>query len=494
MLCQIKVDLMKKISLLLFAVSVFPNVSLAATCENARSGEYEFSECMFRDKNYSDAVKKFWGNPKVNSNETLNSDGTAGDFILRRAWQCGQCAGTDNHSCGNHANSSIYENCANSSSNKISDDQMMLAYVATDVSDHGAEFCLTQFAGASWTHPLFFIYHQVPTDYAVEQLHCAWFCEPGWDGDRCETKGAPAGHNTWTGLKTGADKIKTEFRGENLKTKNLFGQSECDGCSSAAFRTVVLDYKKTGKQVQPWGGEGVSYQQEIVIGATSFLENGKGIKARPMLIGANGGHTSCFSASYEKEHWSNSEYTTYPYNVNNRKYLEKPTQIFAKAVNGGKERVLCLQGFTADENCSKSYYGGDGAVQPCAKGQWSDTFGFDNSMFDQAKHYRSYYAKNNCLIFKCLNGMNFSPDDNYACSLCIDKIYQGLCPTTNKCVWCGVGKCFNKPTCKCDACSSVVTKDQMRFGPNKTDECWSIIDADEFRACVTGGRSASSEE
>lgn len=472
---------MKKMLFLLFVICFIPTVSFAV-CQNQQSGDFEFSECMFQGKNYSNAVKNFWGNPKINASETLSSNGSAGDFVLRRAWQCGKC---DSNSWQNKADTDIYENCNNSKDYKSPDDEMILVYVATDVSEHGAEFCLTQFTSASWRHPQFFIYHQIPR---TSKLQCAWFCEPGWDGDRCETKGLPAGRNTWGQLKSAWDEIKLNYTGENL-AKNLFAKSECANCSSAAYRTAVLDYKKTGKQVQPWGGEGASYQQEIVIGATGLIgdtNNGfHGIKARPILIGAGGGHTACFSANTEKDNWSSGDY---PYDVNQRKFLEHETRMFAKPVSGGKERVLCLQGYTLNENCDKSYTSGSGALTECTTQWYGVDFSALSNRFDEKKHYKKYYAAGGCLIYQCLNGMNFSSDDNYACSVCNDSPggIQGLCLSTNNCKWCGAGKCLNKTTCKCEECSAVLTMEQMRLGPNKLDQCWEIIDADEFRACVTG--------
>jgi hypothetical protein len=473
---------MKKILFLLFVVSFVPTVSFAA-CQNQQSGDFEFSECMFQGKNYSSGVKNFWGNPKINSSETLNSDSGTGDFILLRAYQCGTCeakSSNDDALVKWTYNGKIFENCSKA------DDQMMLSYVAVDVSEHGAEFCLTQFAAATWVHPQFFIYHQVPSmKYSGQKLNCAWYCEPGWDGDRCETKGLPEiAPPTWN-VKNAANVIVNK-RGENedLKREGFFERSECEGCQTAAYRTVVLDYKKTGKQMQPWGGESASYQQEIVIGATSFMEHG--IKARPMLIGAYGGHHACFDANYEKTNWAASGHANaYPYDVNNRKQLQGATKIFAKAVSGGKERVLCLQGYTLNENCDRSYTSGDGALSECTH-EWHD-IDFSKIQFDSKKHYKKYYASGKCFIYQCLNGMSISSDDNYACTVCDENGgLQGLCPATNKCVLCGAGKCLNKEKCSCDACSGVLTMEQMRLGPNKLNQCWEILDADEFKACVMG--------
>ena len=77
---------MKKVSLLLFVVSVFPTVSLAAyNCTSASQwgGGYEYSECDFlQQPKLTDAVKKFWGNPKVSY--IVGGNGNIGDFILSK--------------------------------------------------------------------------------------------------------------------------------------------------------------------------------------------------------------------------------------------------------------------------------------------------------------------------------------------------------------------------------------------------------------------------
>ncbi len=479
---------MKK--LLMFFVSMFMPVAVFAQCQSQQSGEFEFSECIFQGQGISSAAKSFWGNPKINSNEILGSDGsTIGNFILKRVWQCGTCTSEHEWQRPTSLTRQFRGNCANTSDVKDGDDQIMIAYVAKEVSAHGAEFCLTQISAASWSHPEFFIYYQVAknTFTSTDGLSCRWYCEPGWDGDRCETKGLPesTSNPSTSNILADRDKYLNYTFSDTVAYTDVFDLPECETCSPAVNSIAVLDYKKTGK-MDHGGWEGMSYQQEIVIGAVDFMQYG--IKARPLLIGAYGGHSPCFDANYQKYNWSSG---TYPYaDVNKRKFLTGGTSLHAKAVDGGKERVLCLQGYTLNENCEPST--SDRVTKICGWEPYKTAEA--QNKFNPKKHYKLYNSESKCVYYKCLNGMDFSADDGFACSLCKDTVQQGLCVSTNKCWWCNVGKCFNSQTCTCDECKSVFTADQMRSGKNLNDQCWSIIDTEEFRNCILGIKVTPSDE
>ena len=480
MLCQIGVNLMKKVSLLLFVVSMFPTVSLAAyNCTPASQWGtgYEYSECDFlQQPKLTDTVKKFWGNPKISS---IIGSGSVG--VLTKGVHCGKCdngyaTGTNDHFDRHESDSGLYFSC--SGDNKFADDDAILMYVATDVSEHGAEFCLTQFTSASWRKveggnpATFFVYHQLPRMKDTRNgLKCAWYCESGWGGDRCMTRGIDSVCEDFSYSFNGTP-IDTLTKVMNGYANGTFcgngtGHNYClatgESTDGVIGRTAVFDFKTLKSSSD------VHYQQQIVVGATEFLDYG--IKAKPIQLGANGTHTQCPNTS----NW---------------------THLYAGSA-GGQERTLCLRGYTLQNgNCVKAC-GGSGSIDYCDGWKAKDAINFNGR---GASYYESkpdiYYSmlSGDCKQLRCINGMNFSADDEYACTVCKDTVQQGLCRSTNKCKWCAAGQCFNPDTCKCDACSSVVTKEQMRFGPNKTDECWSVIDADDFRACVTGGISASSEE
>jgi len=461
---------MKKVSLLLFVVSMFPTVSLAAyNCTPASQwGDgYEYSECDFLNQpKLTDAVKKFWGSPKVSS--IVGGNGNIGDFILTSGMHCGACDGDDGKHFTYHKSSTygnvLFWGSSCPADHPKADDEAILAYVATDVSEHGAEFCLTQFSSASWiSTPWYFVYHQLPlTAHGKNTLKCAWYCESGWGGDRCMTRGIDNFCEDISGKLTD---IRAGYRVNNSCKGGNYNLclSIIEKTDPVIGRTAVFDFKTLKSSSD------VRYQQQVVIGATEFLDYG--IKAKPIQLGANGTHNQCNNSG-------------------------NGTQLFAKEA-GGQERTLCLRGYTLQNgNCVKAC-GGSGSIGYCDGWKAKDAINFNGR---GASYYESkpdlYYSmlSGDCKQLRCINGMNFSADDEYACTVCKDTVQQGLCRSTNKCKWCAAGQCFNPDTCTCDACASVLTKDQMRFGPNKTDECWSVIDADDFRACVTGGISASSEE
>lgn len=463
---------MKKVSLFLLMMFV-PIVSFAE-CEGPRSGDFEFSQCTFLGQNLSSAVKKFWGYPKVSSSEPLSGDNSADGFILQRAWQCGHCASPNNstsaiswaRNTGSSAEWLSTGMCNNSAMFNYKDDQILLAYVATDVSAHGAKFCLTQFSAASWAHPQFYVYHQIPSTSVEDKLKCAWYCEPGWDGDRCETQGIPDTYEDMN-VKDGANSVKA------LSLSAAFSIPECQGCLSAANRTVVLDYKKVGKREQPGKWSTNAYQQEIVIGATSFMDHG--IKARPMLLGAHGGHSECYNSqvdSIQTCYGENKKYT----DCNARKYLDRVGTSLYAATAGGTEKVLCLQGYTRDANCVK-YEGVNGRpLTVCDRHK--------NLAYDPNKHSKVYDFAEKCYYYQCRNNMSLYEEDNYSCSLCKNTAREGFC--NNECKICNQGECLNMETCKCGSCAAIVDRNQMKLGNNKANECWKITNTDYFRQCVTG--------
>jgi len=464
---------MKKLSLCFLAIFTPIAVVMADgnSCYGPESGDFEFSQCAFLGQTgLTSTVKSFWGNPQISGSEPLSGDNGADEFILRRAWQCGICE-TQYDKWSKTTGSNLFqEQCSKTNADKA-DDQAIMAYVATDVSNHGARFCLTQFSAASWAAPKFYVYHQIPKS-GVEQsfLECAWFCEPGYDGDRCETRGVPDYLNP-----LGAQDLSKKSKELKSATVSaVFEESECPTCSSAVGRTVVLDYKKLGEREQPGKWKTPAYQQEIVIGATAFLEHG--IKARPMLLGAYGGHHECY------DHSKDTKQTEDRYNdFGGRKYLDYVgTKLFA-ATAGGKERVLCLQGYTKDANCNEYEGAVPGSEVICS--------GHKSIKYDSNKYLRLYDYNNNCIYYGCRNGMHLYSEDNYACSMCKNTAREGFCQPSGgskKCLICNVGECIDMATCTCNVCSSVLTKEQMKFGKDKMSKCWDIADTESFRQCVTG--------
>ncbi len=473
---------MKKVVFLIFIICFMPAFSFAACTPPSQWGDgYEYSECAFQAQaSLTSAVKNFWGNPKLAGGSILSASGSGiGNFILTKGVHCGTCGTKDDGTSTfvRNGESTLRYECPSGSSKK--DDEGLLAYVATDVSEHGAEFCLVQFTATSWSSA-FFVYHQLPRmSNNRNGLKCAWYCEPGWDGDRCMTRGISntacedvsyrVSYQNYIDLSINSlEDVQKNYANKNFckhwtnsADKGNYCLAVSEGTDPAIGKTAVFDYKniKSGDKY---------YQQQIVIGATEFMQHG--IKAKPIWLGGNGTHHQCGDA----DNW---------------------TKIYAKEI-GGKERVLCLRGYTLNENCDASSSACGTAVSYCPGWRAQDAIDALGVAYFEGKPEK-YYARlsDNCKELRCRNGMNFSSSDNYACSVCKEEGgLQGLCPATNKCVWCGAGKCLNKEKCSCDTCSAVVSMEQMKTGPNKLDQCWSIIDREKFKACVTGIQPANEEE
>lgn len=447
--------MMKKI-FLFFVALFFPVIGFGACTPPSKSGDgYEYSDCALEEQGLSSAVKNFWGAPKIDSNEVLGQNGNTNQFTLYGAWECYSC--TDDTTCSLTA---LRKDSCNAGEAK--DDYNILAYVATDLSEHGAEFCLTHFYAASWGWPRFFVYQQLPLG-GSDVIDCAWFCEPGWDGDRCETRGV---------VNVGCDSKQYDKVPNNISKKPASEMVAAKETTDPVIRrTKVLDHRYTGALRKNEGGSDYHpYQQQIVIGATEFMKHG--IRARPILLGAAGGH---------------SEWTA---GWTGLLEFKRATEVFSKYAEGGTEHVLCAQGYTKNDKCEASS-SSCGANIPWCSG-WKAQNIIDAGKYSEQKHYS--VMSGNCKQLKCRNGMHLLADDGYACSTCQETARSGLCPSSGKCVWCGEGNCINDNHCGCSACGNTLTEDVMKFGPNKTDQCWTMTDSEAFKNCVLGIKPKTDEE
>ena len=362
----------------------------------------------------TDAVKSAWGNPKINKTYIQDDNKDFGSFRIKQGWAC----------CGKTTNSST--------TITREDDVAIMALVARDITEHGAEFCLTQLSAWS-SSSRFDLYHQQPR---WPSLQCAWFCEPGWDGVGCmESSGPETACNT------------TDYRQriDAVKASDVYSSRDAIALHQermgVAEYTAVLDSAHVANR----------YWHEIVVGAVDFMEHG--IVAKPILVGVVGEHLH--------------------------------TDLSTSGVVSGKTKVLCAQGFTADDKCNVS-------SKNCGKTLWCT--GYSEDVYKSKATELEKVVNGYCTTYVCTGDKALS-DDLKSCVACEVGPRTGRCDVLGnslfgKCKRCAVGQYFNATTCECDT-ARAISKDKMQYGKYRSDvvtnQCWTKEDAKSYKECVTEG-------
>ena len=369
----------------------------------------------------TDAVKDFWGNPRLNlqnpqdnsvdyiastdddkSVDTLDGRG----FRIKEGWAC----------CGGTVEAAEIDK----------DDQAIMAFVAHNITEHGAEFCLTEITVASG--PQFSLWYQEPN---WPGLGCHWFCEPGWDGEACQSQ-------------TNSDSACniTNFK-ERIREVAANKYTGNDALAVHGARQGVAEFMAVFDSGYVWG----VYPHEIVLGAVGFMEHG--IVAKPISLGAVG--------DAPKITWLTSSGAT------------------------GKQKVLCAQGFTADDRCNVS-------SKNCGKTMWCDAKR-GNEYYKEGTHKKQINGF--CETFVCADTSK-ALNDKYECVDCPSNGLRGRCdviskPAFGKCVDCGIGQFFNPATCECDTARRLSVSD-MQYGARQSDvvanQCWTKNDTASYKECV----------
>ena len=362
----------------------------------------------------TDAVKAAWGNPTLNSTYIQDESRDFGNFRIKQGFAC----------CGTTTNPSTIIN--------VNDDVAIMAFIAHDITEHGAEFCLTQLAATS-ANSRFSLYHQQPR---WPGLQCAWFCEPGWDGVGCMEQNGP---------ESACNTIDYKQRINAVKGKIYEGN---DAISLHNVRMGVAEYTAVLDSLYV----NDKYWHEIVIGAVDFMEHG--IVARPILLGVVGSHPAM-------------------------------TNVSTSPVVAGKTKVLCAQGFTADDKCNVS-------SKNCGKTLWCT--GYTDEVYNSRKNELEKVVNGYCTVYVC-SGDKALSDDAKSCVDCQTDVLTGRCDVLGnsmfgKCKRCVVGQFFNPTTCECDT-ARAISKDKMQYGNHRTDvvtnQCWTKEDAKSYKECVTAG-------
>lgn len=394
---------MKKI-LLSFICCLMPFVCCSA--------DYEHSYGSGVGYNITDATKAAWGYPSVVTTSVVNTSVNYGKFRIQDGWAC----------CGSGSSDEEKIKYAQTYGN---DDQAIMAFVANIINEHGALFCLTQIHVGSSKKP-FHLYYQRP--YRPE-LQCAWFCEPGWDGDACSERTNQTATCNTVNYSQEISRIKTS------KYPNPDSITLHQMCAGFAQNVGLLDAAYVSR-----------FPHEIVVGAVDFMEHG--IVAKPIVLAAVGNHP-------------------------------RITQLITSEANSGTQKVLCAQGFTADDKCNIS-------SSNCGKSIWCDTE--VGKYFNSKIHIKQ--TNGYCDVFVCKDALT-AFDDNFNCVSC-QGTGKGRCnvsgkPDFGKCIECANGQFFDSTNCTCVQARQL-TKFMMKYGKNRSDDvseqCWTKEDSTSYENCV----------
>lgn len=413
MLCQITGGFMKKIILFLCFCFVVSNLY---------AGTYEYTGNSSAQYKVTDAIKAAWGNPRAPAENPQDKSEGADGFVVKSGWAC----------CGDDPWAvERSRDCRQTNGRPCQDDRSIMAFVAHNITEHGAEFCLTQISASS-NDEVFSLLYQEPN---WPGLGCHWFCEPGWDGVACMEK-------TNSDLACDTTNIKNSIDGTKRTDKYGPGANIYDALSLHYKRSGVAEYMAVldSSLVQN------HYPHQIVIGATEFKEHG--IVAKPVSIGIVGNHPSVTWVSF--------------------------------SAVPGKTKTLCAQGFTADENCNVS-------SAHCGSTMWCDAS--YAGKYNESIHTEQLNSF--CKTFVCKD-YDKALNEKYECVECKNNGKQGRCnilgkTAFGKCVNCGTGRIFNPNTCECDA-ARALSQDVMQYGVDPTsvatEQCWTKSDAASYKACV----------
>ena len=391
-------------------------------------------------------IKDSWGNPRIGNIVLTNSDESV-DFRLKQGWAWqrgtnGQCPWQK------------YEEGVSFNPDIVQDDEAIIALVAHAITEHGAEFCLTQISASSGESD-FDVLFTLPDE---PKLQCAWFCEPGWDGYGCQTNtnnkvGNYACNNT--NYETEFSKLKNASD-PCVGTDSIRDHNQCNNTSSSASpvaeHIVVFDYAAPKY-------DGATRGHVIVLGAIEFMEHG--IKAQPVLVSSMGTHKA-------------------------------PTFLKSAPITSSLSKVLCAQGYTRTNGSRKC----EMSSNMCGTSAWCDV-AWKNS-YDETVQQK-YLTNENCYQARCKD-----PNKVYwgsvrgKCNETCNTVRKNICRNSqksnfNNCIECSVGQYADVDSCSCKTVSRTLSASELENGISPGGSgCW-YLSGQDYINCVLGTSGGSAE-
>lgn len=245
------------------------------------------------------------------------------------------------------------------------DEAIIIIYSARQIVAHGGYFCVTQARsrnqGASGCPKIWTQYQNPDGDF---EKTCFWLCEPGYTGEECKPGKA----------KSAAQCMYTKLSPETLRDGISYNESGDYDRASVESNMITNDYQgffRFGHRNKN------SDEQDVILIAQSYLDNGHGIVASPATVSAHGG-------MWERDDYADS--------WTDCKYGDSNLTITAKTKNY-KTKTLCMPGFDGPDcttsvcsacedpltrfneksgycsDCIENHIHKDGKCVPCAAGE-----------------------------------------------------------------------------------------------------------------------------
>lgn len=317
------------------------------------------------------------------------------------------------------------------------DEYALHMMVAIDINEHGAYFCPIQVEaknknkGNTWT------------EYAMigSTTGCQWLCKDGYSGDNCMTAPAEITRCNPTEFKRdNYDSLNRVASGANIEDDiAMFFRGKKDGCDM------------NGKQ-----------EHDGILAITRWAPGGHGAWVQPLVVRA------------QRNGWDNMHSWPAVYYY-----------------TGAKEQLVCVEGY-------KPNVGGTDCVAVsenlCTEAKLAPGWtGFNKTL------HKFVIPKGKSLVeFRCKGeNMAFASATDHSCVECITSLRVGVSQVDGTCVECEAGKVFNSNATTADAyCGDAYayTKTDMQYGKGKTkndvenvkEQCWTMTETDDYRACVMG--------
>ncbi len=329
------------------------------------------------------------------------------------------------------------------------DDYSYQMMIATDVNQNGAYFCPVQVSTSNWQSGT-----QSSLKYVQLSDDCRWLCKEGYSGIGCR------------------DTVTTFCDNEGFH-KDKYSSLSISESGGNIAESIAQFLKKTNRHkvcVAAWRQQ----EHNIVLAVTRWLDNAEGdvhgAFVQPVVI----------RARFQKDDGSKKGWpAVYPV--------------------GGDDLLVCVSGYTpnlAKTDCLPT--NSDLCDQAKSGCPVLATQGYDGTI-----HTEYMPAGETCPDFRCKdNNQAFASVTDKTCVSCPSSMRVGVSPFDGTCVSCELGTVFNgRATDSEHLCKPAIrlTKTDMQYGfgytknsrPDVADQCWSLGQIDEYRACVLASVSSA---
>lgn len=328
------------------------------------------------------------------------------------------------------------------------DESAIVAVVAVEIVEHGGYFCPLQIQCAnsdtkkhkksSWTN----YYH--PSGYSADK--CAWLCETGYVGQKCAKQTSYLPQSNILDLTSG---VSVKKKGKNV------GE-----ISDQIFGFDAWDYGDYSKDVS-------KNEKNVLLGAVSFQEHG--VMATPVSI-------EC-----DKD--------------GKKSFVNK-----VAAYSDLTQKLLCAEGYAANQHNTECVPMTVEMLNLTTQvsDQKKMCSGWTEEGYNSAIH--NIDATGDCVKYICKDSTKAFPEyGSFECAECAGSIRGGQHPVTGLCVQCdGAGQYFDTKTGDCKS-ANAFTRIDMLYGKGKSKEtnpkvdaqCWTKVNPEEYRNCVTNGYKMS---